>query len=256
MALLKQQVNLTIMQPIEVVFDTVSTRFFETVSSRTPSIITIEKTSLGGMGVGTTGKSLSEDSYGRRLDNTYEVTEYIPPSKFAYRTISRFAEEQPNWRRPLNYQATTRQVHSMTLEPVDGGTNATFKLVTEAKIPLYYRLLVWPFWANTYAELYRDGAYKLRDQLEQNGGLPQRPRPLYIRPRWVAWGVYLLIFLSLFLLYSMRDAFGISAEIASLLRSFMSTMVALALVIAFMIGNYEYSVRSRARRSQDPQRRG
>jgi hypothetical protein len=256
MALLKQQVNLTIMQPIEVVFDTVSTRFFETVKNRNPSIITIEKTSLGGMGVGTMGKSLSEDSYGRRLDNTYEVTEYIPPYKVAYRTISRFAEGQPNWRKPLNYQVTTRQLHAMTLEPVDGGTYATFSLETDAKIPLYYRLLVWPFWANTYAELYREGAYKLRDQLEQNGGLPQRPRPLYIRPRWMAWGVYLLIFLLLFLLYSTRQAFDISAEIANLLRFVMSLMVALALVIAFMIGNYEYSVRSHARRSQDPQRRG
>src|SRR4051812_10872088 len=101
MATMRQQVKLLVLQPAEVVFDTAAARFFEIGADRGPSIISMGKTSTGGMGIGTTGRSISQDDYGRRLETSYEVIEFDTPSRFAYRAISRFAHEQPNWSKPL-----------------------------------------------------------------------------------------------------------------------------------------------------------
>src|SRR4051812_23063785 len=102
MAHFRHTITVRINLPQDVVFDSAATRFFESPVGHNPAILEMEKTSTGPMAVGTTGRYLSEDANGVRMENSCEVTEYAPPSRFTYRAVVRIADEQPNVQRPLN----------------------------------------------------------------------------------------------------------------------------------------------------------
>ncbi|MFQ5858009.1 MAG: SRPBCC family protein [Anaerolineae bacterium] len=80
-----------------------------------------EQTSDGPMGVGTTIREV-EQFLGRRIEETYEVTEYEPNRKFALKSIS----------------GPTPNKVSQTLESVQGGTKHT--LLIEAELGGFFKL--------------------------------------------------------------------------------------------------------------------
>src|SRR4051812_48670131 len=130
MARFRHTITVGINLPPEAVFKSVVDGLFDTWVPQIPGIIEAEKTSPGPMGVGTTGRYLSEDARRIRTENTCEVTEYSPPSRFAYRTLTRFADEQPRTQRPLSRNTTTRSTWEMTLTPVAGRTRATLEAIS------------------------------------------------------------------------------------------------------------------------------
>ena len=77
-------------------------------------LLEAEQTSEGPMGVGTTFREV-EQFLGRRTETTYEVTEYEPNSKFAFRATSG----------PMPAEV------SETFEPVEGSTRVAFTMEFE-----------------------------------------------------------------------------------------------------------------------------
>jgi len=84
-------------------------------------VLEVKQTSDGPVGVGTTGQVVSQ-FLGRRMESTYEVTEYELNRKATLKTTSG----------PIPY------MNSATLESVDEGTKVT--LVAEYEVGGYFKL--------------------------------------------------------------------------------------------------------------------
>src|SRR5438105_4245738 len=87
--------RVSIKRPIYEVFSLVAEHYFENRGKWTDNLLESEKVTEGKMGLGTIGRALSEDRWGRRIEQIYEVTTFDPPHELAFRGISRFAQEQP-----------------------------------------------------------------------------------------------------------------------------------------------------------------
>ena len=81
-------------RPVEDVFGFVAVNYFENRSKWARSILELQKTSNGPMGVGTTGKELS--SYGGpQFEAILLVTEFIPDTKLVVEDSFYYARHQP-----------------------------------------------------------------------------------------------------------------------------------------------------------------
>ena len=81
------------------------------VESEVDSEVDAEETAGVSEGVGATGREVYK-LMGRRIETTWEITEYEPNQKVSYRSTSG----------PVTYEGT------WTYEPVEGGTRVTFAI--------------------------------------------------------------------------------------------------------------------------------
>src|SRR6266849_3883724 len=141
MGKVKLKRSISIRCPPEEVFKNVATDYFKNRPRRYPELLASEKVSEGPMRVGTIGRELSEDRWGRRIETTVIVTEYEPNRKFAAESTLRFAEHQPNAKAKVgDTSRTTQATGSILLEAVDHGTRATFSSEYEYPVNGLYRL--------------------------------------------------------------------------------------------------------------------
>lgn len=238
MTKVKYKTSIVIRHPIGEVFEVIATGFFENRPKWAPEILRSEQLPAGATGVGTLARDLTEDRWGRRLQAEYKVTEYEPPFRFAYEGVSRFAEEQPTRQIPPAYkQAATPFAAALDFAPHPNGTQVIFTNEVDYRDRLgFFHRLTLPIWMNSTKEQSRVRAYRLRDYVESQAGLPTRRRPVRIRRIWVFWGIYFFIFAALFWLYSARNDLALATNSIELLRSILSGMVALAFTIAVFIG--------------------
>ena len=243
MPILRQRSKVEIRRPVDEVFAAAASGFFEIGPKWNPRIELMEKTSLGTMGVGTTGRALATNRYGQMVEQRYEITEYEPGLRIAYTGTARFVDQQPDGvLLPRNSEAVTPYYVAIDFTSIKGGTLLTIVSETSMKVGLYY-ILTWPFWTSVVREESRANAYRLRDYLEQVAGLPVRPRPRHIGRALVGWVVYIVAFLLLFWAHSARLDLGLSVDLVNVLRAVMSGMVVLAFVAVIVIGIIQSGVR-------------
>jgi len=99
--------SIVINRPTEEVFEYVTQ--IENQSEWSTGVVEAEQTSQGPMSVGSTGRAVRR-FLGRRIESTFEVTEYEPNKKFGFKSTSG----------PISMEGT------QTFESVDGGTKFSF----------------------------------------------------------------------------------------------------------------------------------
>jgi hypothetical protein len=151
---LRTRERIIVARPVAEVFHQLATEFFTTraqsIARHTPpgTAFTVEQTSAGPFGVGTTGHEVVELN-GQRSEWFYHVTVYDPPRTFARTATSPQA--------PM-------QLHSRyDLTPVPGGTQLT---MTSDFAPRGLWRLFTPFYARYYSGYIRGGAGRLKELLE------------------------------------------------------------------------------------------
>ncbi|MFQ6089520.1 MAG: SRPBCC family protein [Candidatus Methanofastidiosia archaeon] len=107
--MVKIEQSVVINRPVEEVFTFLSNP--ENELQYRSSLLEAEQTSEGPMGVGTTFREV-EKFIGKRIESTYEVTEYETNKKYSFKTISGPAPGEV----------------SMSFESVEGGTKVSFAM--------------------------------------------------------------------------------------------------------------------------------
>lgn len=111
--MIKHKISVAINRPAEEVFAFMNDP--ETAPQWITAISERKQTSAGPMGVGTTFRDRGQ-LLGRKIENTYEITEYKPDRVFRLKTVSG----------SIPVDAT------LTYEPVGGGTRVTQVIEAEA----------------------------------------------------------------------------------------------------------------------------
>ncbi len=117
--MIKIEESIVVNRPIEEVFAYIADT--EKMPQWAAEVVDAKKTSEGPVGVGTT-LTVAVKVLGRRVENTHEVTMFVPNSKFAFKTTSG----------PIPSVATE------TVEAVEGGTR--FSIVAEAEPGGFFKL--------------------------------------------------------------------------------------------------------------------
>jgi hypothetical protein len=228
----KLEYSIVIRRRPEDVFQFLSAHLFEK-KKKWPDLIESQQTSEGPVGIGTTGRQLTEDRWGRRVETAYTVTEYEPNVRLVMRGVSRFSAYQPK-RRVTTEQAAAHSEHTITydLEPIGEDTHVTFS--TEYNAPEIHGLyhLLSPLWLRSWKETTEERVFYLKNLMEAEVGLPATRKPFRLRWVWVFWIAYALIFLALFWLHSARTELQLVPDIVGTLRTVLSLMVALAIILA------------------------
>ncbi len=115
----------------------------------TTLVVESEVTSNGSYGVGSTGRTVIR-FLGRVFESTWEVTEYEPPQKISFRSITG----------PLQYAGTE------TYESVDGGTRLRYVMDTRLDAPGLFGRLGDTVLARLYQRALDAQLERLRDVLE------------------------------------------------------------------------------------------
>lgn len=117
--MIKIEESIVVNRPIEEVFAYIADT--EKMPQWAAEVVDAKKTSEGPVGVGTT-LTIAVKILGRRVENTHEVTMFVPNSKFAFKTTSG----------PIPSVATE------SVEAVEGGTR--FSIVAEAEPGGFFKL--------------------------------------------------------------------------------------------------------------------
>jgi uncharacterized protein YndB with AHSA1/START domain len=136
--------SVVINRPIDQVFDFVAN--FENEPRWMPGILESRKTSVGPIGVGTTFREVVQN-LGPRMENTFAVTQYVPPRTFAIKSTSG----------PLEFQVT------YSFEPITEGTRFTG---TGAMEPQGFFKLIAPLFAAVVGRQIQQGRTNLKHLLE------------------------------------------------------------------------------------------
>jgi hypothetical protein len=106
--MIRVEASVLIERPVEDVFRFVAVDFFDNYRKWSPEVAKLEKTSLGPIGIGTTGRQVRYDA-GRRSDTRFRVNRYV-----AQRRLSFVSLGKPHYR--VDYR----------FEPAADGTRLTF----------------------------------------------------------------------------------------------------------------------------------
>ena len=110
-------------------------------------LVVSEQTSEGPMGVGTTGRRVNQ-FMGRRLESTWEITEYVPPAREAFKSTSGDMSYMGSWQ----------------LETVEGGTRFTYSI--DAQMSGFFWRLLDPLIAPIAQRQFRSEMNRLKEVLE------------------------------------------------------------------------------------------
>ncbi len=151
---LRARERVVIARPVEEVFRRIATEFFSTRAQGIARVVppgtpyTVEQTSAGPVGVGTTGHELIELN-GQRSEWFFLVTAYDPPRRFA---------------RTATPPRASAHIHvRYDLAPVPGGTQLT---ATSDFAPLGLWRLFTPFYYRRYGGYIRGRAARWKEFLE------------------------------------------------------------------------------------------
>ncbi len=121
-------------------------------------MVVSEQTSEGSVGVGTTGRRVSQ-MMGRRIETTWELTEYTPPVRAAFKSTSG----------PMSYTG------SMELEAVDGGTRLNYSI--DARMGGFFGRLLDPLMGMMGQRQFRSDVNRLKELLEAEGSGSEAEAP-------------------------------------------------------------------------------
>lgn len=110
-------------------------------------LIVSEQTSEGPVGVGNTGRRVNK-IMGRRIESTWELTEYAPPARSAFKSTSG----------DISYTG------SVELEAVDGGTRVTYSV--DAQMSGFIWRLLDPLMGMFAQRQFRSDMNRLKEVLE------------------------------------------------------------------------------------------
>lgn len=194
------------------------------------SIIESEQTSKGPMRVGTTGRDLAVDAWGRYIESIGIVTEYEPNRRFAIESISRFSEHQPEARVPVDASAPPTHSHGrFTFEAIPQGTRTTLETIYESPVGGIFARLYHLTSRGRVIEQYREWVYVWKESIEAEAGLAPEKPPFRLRLKrlWFAWVLFALAFLTLFWLYVSRDVLQLAPPAVRAVQIGITAMCAL-----------------------------
>ena len=110
-------------------------------------VVVSEQTSEGPIGVGTTGRRVSQ-FMGRRFESTWEITEYAPQGRVAFKSTS----------------GNMSYAGSMQLEAIDGGTRFTYSI--DGQMSGFLGRLLEPVFGIMGRRQFRSDMNRLKEVLE------------------------------------------------------------------------------------------
>jgi uncharacterized membrane protein len=151
--MIKAEHSVVIRRPVEQVFTFLAD--FKNEPQFVPAVVKTEQTSAGPIGVGTTYREVNRLILGLRTAAAYQITEYEPNHKVAFKSLSGPAQFKGGY----------------TVEAIGGGTQVT--LAGEAVMVGLFKLLE-PIIARTVAKQVVASLTNLKAVLEaSNGGAAQ-----------------------------------------------------------------------------------
>src|SRR5438477_3387809 len=90
--MLKDECSIIVKRPLDEVFKFVATDYFQNRSKWTPGVVKLEKTSIGPLRVGTTGREIRRSGGGKLSETELVVTQYEPNSRFTVKASAVFVQ--------------------------------------------------------------------------------------------------------------------------------------------------------------------
>jgi hypothetical protein len=156
--MVRVQVSQTIDRPPNDVFQFVARDHFKNHRRWDPSIVEMEQTSQGPIGIGATARLVRLDR-GRRVEGTTEITAYQPDRRFG--AIARFG--------PFVLH------QDLTLDPIDS-RRTRLTLVIESRATGFVRILL-PVLRGRFARTMRESLDRIKEMVEQSQAIPPDSGP-------------------------------------------------------------------------------
>src|SRR6476469_4470305 len=172
MATLRQKVSFVIRRPVDEVFDGYCAFFFENRNDSHVQRVRVPMDARLGQGIGIWERYI--DERGHCVEANYQITDFLPPHRIAFRGEMFFAKKQPNTSLSAAAMArTSRASWVSTFEAVGSYTRFTVEETFSYRLAWVYWILI-PFRSSKRAERLRRMAYRLKDNVEHKAGLPIR----------------------------------------------------------------------------------
>lgn len=219
--MVKDECSIIVKRPVAEVFQFVAIDFFENRPKWTPGIVKLEKTSIGPVGVGTTGKETIRDSRGRLGETSFTITEYELNKKFGARATSVFIEPGSG----ENLQAKRKSPSSQTqgtyaFEPLGSDTRITY--ASQWEVGGFYGLTL-PLWGDYYRKTRTQHLYNLARALGMESEVRVRRKPPL--KQLASWLVFFFVFAVLLWIQGARDQLHLEQWMVQVVRLILIVMI-------------------------------
>jgi len=236
MATLRQKVRVVIRRPADEVFEGYCEFLFENRNDSRVQRVRVPIDARLGQGIGIWERYI--DERGHYIEANYLITDFLPPLRIAWRGELSFAKKQPNKSLgAADLARTSRASWVSSFEPLGSYTRFTVEETYSYPLAWVYWIVL-PFRSSRRAERLRRIAYRVKDTLEQEAGLPIRRVRVRLRRSRIVWSSYLLVLALLFWAFQARNDIGLSRGTVAVLVSVLSGLIAIGIVLVLVINYY------------------
>lgn len=228
-----------IRRPVEEVFQFIATDYFKNFPLWQPDMKEVKQTSLGRMGVGTTGHVVSRDKTGNGLDASLSVREYRPNSLFTIHGEGSVSLDRQNSKGDARLLTAPTQFDWIySFEPA--GAQTQFRLTNaSATVTSPINAIFTPLTYSNWVEQNMILVWRIKNLLESSAGLPSTKAPNQVNHTLILTMVIVFFITIIHFLTTGTDVLTLGFGLSFILRALVGYALA---IVAYWV---YYLVRSR-----------